>query len=245
MYKTNAYSSFRGGMKFLACCSAIFSYLVSCSDEKSNTSTDNKENSQAAVQPYTIIKSNIEGNDATYRVQVGDTLPNEQESIAIFKEVAGIKDGPAERNTAVYFTRSGFSANADAHAYVRFTKSDEAPQYKLQSASNARMKEAETFTFDSLPEKKLVAELLDAQGSKIAIYKKGSNEYFKVVIFSKGSYDIEPMKPASGNSEDKIVISKKEDDETFTYKEDETGTMIEVYNGNNSLFNSYKILKKG
>lgn len=221
--------------------------LISCGGESDSTAaTDTTTSAEnITLPPYTIVKQDVDGKDATYRIQVGDTLPNEQESIAIFRKVSGIADNKTSRNTAVYFTRAGFSAIADAHAYVMFTKSDEAPQYKLQTADNASMKAGEALTFDSIDNKKLVVEMMDAHGSKTIIYKMPSGEYKRVIIFGGGSYDISTMKGGPGNSAEKIVLIRKDDDETFTYKEDETGKMIEVYNANNSLFNAYKILKKG
>jgi len=227
-----------------------FSLLTSCNEgkpeAKSNTEKASPKASTAITLPeYTVVKSEVDGNDASYRVQTGDTLPNEQECIAIFKKVTGIEEGPATRNTAVYFTRAGFSALADAQAYVMYTKTDEKPKYLLQSATNDHLKKVESLTFDSIPNKKLIVECLEAQGAKIIIYQKPSGEYFDVLIFGDGTYEIEALKAAPGNSPESIVLYKIEDGEKFTYKEDKTGKTIEVYNGNNSLFSGYKILKKG
>ena len=238
----------------LCLCTAVglaFLLLTSCNEGKPETksNTENpspKESTTTTLPEYTIVKSDVDGSDASYRVQVGDTLPNEQESIAIFRKVTGIEEGPAPRNTAVYFTRAGFSALADAQAYVMYTKTDEKPKYLLQSATNDHLKKVESLTFDSIPNKKLIVECLEAQGAKIIIYQKPSGEYFEVLIFGDGTYDdIVPLKAAPGNSPESIVLYKIEDGEKFTYKEDKTGKTIEVYNGNNSLFSAYKILKKG
>jgi hypothetical protein len=90
----------------------------------------------------------------------------------------------------------------------------------------------------------MIVECLEAQGAKIIIYQKPSGEYFKVMIFESGGYDIEPMKAGPGNSASTIVLNITEDGEKFTYKEDLTGKTMEVYNGENIVINSYKILKK-
>jgi hypothetical protein len=223
-------------------------FLCSCGEvtqeaEKNTDNTSSKENTFIQLPDYTVVKSDVDAKDASYRIQVGDTLPNEQQSIAIFKKVSGIEEGPVSRNTAVYFTRAGYSIH-DAQAYVMYTKSDNEPQYKLQSASNDRLKKTEALTFDSIPNKKMIVECLEAQGAKIIIYQKPSGEYFKVMIFESGGYDIEPMKAGPGNSASTIVLNITEDGEKFTYKEDLTGKTMEVYNGENIVINSYKILKK-
>lgn len=227
-----------------------FLFLGSCNEgmqeaKKDAENASVKESAAIALPAYTVVQSDVDGKDASYRVQVGDTLPNEQESIAIFKKVTGMEEGPATRNTAVYFTRAGFSALVDAQAYVMYTKSDKEPKYMLQSASNDVLKKVAALTFDSIPDKKPVAELLEAQGAKMIIYQKPSGEYFNVYLFESGGYDIEPMKAGPGNSADAIVLTRTEDGEKFTYKEDKTGKTMEVYNGDNTLYNSYKILKKG
>jgi hypothetical protein len=107
------------------------------------------------------------------------------------------------------------------------------------------LKKSNHSQFDSIPNKKRIVECLEAQGAKIIIYQKPSGEYFEVLIFGDGTYEIEILKAAPGNSPESIVLYKIEDGEKFTYKEDKTGKTIEVYNGNNSLFSGYKILKKG
>lgn len=224
-------------------------FLCSCGDvtQEAETNTENAgstESKSVTLPAYTVVKSDVDGKDAAYRIQVGDTLPNEQESIAIFRKVTGIENGPTPRNTAVYFTRAGYSIH-DAQAYVMYLKSDNEPQYKLQSASNDRLKKIAALTFDSIPNKKMIVECLEAQGAKIIIYQKPSGEYFNVMIFESGSYDIEPMKAGPGNSASTTVLTKTEEGEKFTYKEDPTGKIMEVYNGENIVINSYKILKKG
>ncbi|GEM_PF-2839805 len=221
--------------------------LAACGNEATVPSEGEKEakNTSIVVPPYTLIKSDLDRKDAIYRVQVGDTLPSEQEAIALFRKVTGIKEGQATRNTVVLLTRDGYSALADAQAAINFMKDDEAPTFRLQSASNETLKKAESLSFDSIPDKKLVVELLESQGSKIIIYQKPSSQYFKVLLYSGGSYDIESMKSGHGNSPHNIVLTKTEDGETFTYKEDDLGKSMDVYNGNNAHFNSYKIIKRG
>jgi hypothetical protein len=193
-----------------------------------------------ALPPYTIVKSDADREDATYRVQVGDTLPDEQQSIAIARKVAGIENMP-NRNTQVFLTRAGFSALADAHAHVTFLTSAEKPEYVLQSGSNTRLKEAESLIFDSIPNKKLIVECIVSSGAKMFIYQKPAGEYLKVLVFSPGSYDIEPVKA----EENPQVFTMMEEGEKFTYKLNESGETMELYNGHNSLMNSYKVIKKG
>lgn len=205
------------------------------SSEEEATATE-----AVALPPYTIVASDVDEKDARYRVQVGDTLPDEQQSIAIARKVSGIENMPA-RNTAVFLTRAGFSALADAQARVTFLTSAEKPEYVLQSGSNTRLKEAESFTFDSIPNKKLIVECIQSSGTKMFIYQKPSGEYLKVLVFSPGSYDVEPMK-GEGNP---LVFTKTEEDEKFTYKLNESGETMEVYNGNNSLIHSFKVIRKG
>ncbi|HEX6431886.1 MAG TPA: hypothetical protein VF008_29545 [Niastella sp.] len=219
--------------------------LTACDGGPESTSSeDSREEATAteavALPPYTIVESDVDSKDARYRIQVGDTLPNEQESIAIARKVAGIENKPT-RNTGVYFTRAGYTALADAQARVIFLVSEEKPEYALQSETNARLKEIESFTFDSIPDKKLIIECIESAGTKMFIYQKPSGEYFKVLVFSPGSYDIEPMK-AEGNPQ---VFTKTEEGEKFTYKLNESGTSMDVYNGNNTLFNSFKVIRKG
>lgn len=227
--------------------------LTSCNEGKPEEKSTAAATETPAPKPapavnlpeYTIVERDITAKDASYRVQVGDTLPNEQESIAIFRKVTGIEEGPTTRNTAVFFTRAGFSALIDAQASVSYLKSNEKPEYKLLSASNDQLKKIAALTFDSIPKKKMIVECLQAQGAKLIIYQKPSGEYFEVLLFESGSYDLEPLKAGKGNSPESIVLYKTEDGEKYTYKEDNTGTTLEAYNGNNVLFDSYKIIKKG
>lgn len=219
--------------------------LTACGDETeaepaASEASPAVNTATAVIPPYTVVHSEVDGKDAKYRVQVGDTLPDEEQSIALARKVAGIENMPSV-NTAVYITRAGFSALADAHAYVMFLNSEEKPSYKLQSSSNDRLKEIVALTFDSIPNKKLIFECLDAAGTKVFIYQKPAGDYIKVLVFDDRSYDIEPMK-AEKNAQ---VFTKTEDDEKFTYKLNETGETMEVYNGNNSLLKSFRVLRKG
>jgi hypothetical protein len=232
----------------LTCLCIATVLITSCGDEKSGADETKKEktaDNPVKLPEYILVESKVDGEDATYRVQTGDTLPNKEECIAIFRKVADIKEGPATRNTAVFFTRGGFSAMADAHAHVSYTKSDSEPKFVLQTASNADLKRIEALTFDSIPSRKLIVELLEAQGMKIFIYKKSGGGYLGVWMFGSGSYDIEPLQAVSADHANGLVFKRTEDGETFTYKEDDTGRMLEVYTGNNTLYNSYRIIKRG
>lgn len=222
--------------------------LISCGDESASpdSSAESKTTTtDVPTPPFTIVKSDIGGNDARYRVQVGDSLPNEEQAMALFKKIAHYEGGTATRNTSVYLTREGFAPLLDAHAHVSMSKGDEKPKYVIQTASNDRLKELAELSFDSIPNKTLIVEFLDAGGSKRGVYKKPSGGYLYVIMFGKDNYEVESIKLGKGHTADQIELVTTGDDDSFTYKEDETGTMLEVYTSEGKLYNAYKILKKG
>lgn len=208
------------------------------------TNEANATISAPALPGYTIVSKDISERDATYRVQVGDTLPSEIECVALAQKITGLEK-TTTRNTAVFFTREGFNAGHGAHASVTFLKGKEAPEFRQLSASNAQFKAAALNTFDSIPGKQLVLECQDETGTKVYIYKKPSGEYLKVLVFSGGGYDIEPMKADAANNADRLTFYKTEYDERFTYQLNETGKTLNVYNENNTLINSMKVLSRG
>jgi hypothetical protein len=168
-------------MRIICVCTTLA--LTSCgqintaaeaSAEEKTTATAEEVTVPLTVPDYTIVKSEVGGSDAAYRVQVGDTLPSEPECLDIFQQVTRMEAGPATRNTAVYFTRAGFSPLISPHAYVMQTKGEAAPRFLLQTASNERLQQAAALRFDSIPGKQLVVECLEAQGAKIFIYQKPS-----------------------------------------------------------------------
>lgn len=221
--------------------------FVSCGDESAEPASATESNAAATdvpTPPFTIVKSDVSGNDARYRVQVGDSLPNEEQAIALFRKIAHYEGGTATRNMSVYLTREGFAPLLDAHAHVSMSKGDEKPKYVIQTASNDRLQELAGLSFDSIPNKTLIVEFLDASGSKRGVYKKPSGGYLYVTMFGKDSYDVESIKLGKGHSADQIELVTTGDD-SFTYREDETGSMLEVYTSEGKLYNAYKILKKG
>lgn len=195
------------------------------------------EPEKVPLPEFKIIKSDLDEKFSTYRVLVGDSLPNESQALAMLEDIT--KNDPAPKSN-VFLYRKGFEMNSGADA--RIDKIEEGNSYLLLSADNSTLQKAAAFTFDSLPTKKELFAGLSNMGAKYFIYELDNGKYIKVFIFSPGQYHVEDITKDPSNGGDIHRFYYKDEHGTFTNTIDTYKKTITITDQNGAAVDVHRLL---
>ncbi|MFD2919252.1 hypothetical protein ACFS6H_05960 [Terrimonas rubra] len=195
------------------------------------------EPDKPALPEYNIFETNKGDSHSSYRINVGDSLPNQEQAVGILDKIA--EDDPALK-VDVFIYRKGFQKNSGADA--RVSKSESEKTYTILSTDNSTLQKAAGYTFDSIPGKKELFAGLSNMGSKILFYELENGKFIKVFISSPGSYFVDEIikDPASGGDIDRFIF--KDGAESFIYDVDKTNKIIKITNQDGDAVDVHKLL---
>lgn len=195
------------------------------------------EPEKLALPEYNIFETNKGDSYSTYRVSVGDSLPNQEQAIGILDKIA---DDDAAHKVDVFLYRKGFHKNSGADG--RISKSESEKNYTILSADNSKLQKAAGYTFDSIPGKKELFSGLSNMGAKISFYELDNGKFIKVFISSPGSYLVDEITKDPNNSGDIERYIFKDGTESFIYDVDKTNKLIKITDQDGAAVDVHKLL---
>ena len=195
------------------------------------------EPDKPTLPEYNIFETNKGDNHSSYRINVGDSLPSEEQAIGILDKIA--EDDPASK-VDVFLYRKGFHKHSGADA--RASKSESEKNYTILSADNSKLQKATGYTFDSIPGKKELYAGLSNMGSKILFYELENGKFIKVFISSPGSYFIDEIikDPARTGDIERFVF--QDGQESYIYDIDKTNKLIKITDQDGAAVDVHKLL---
>lgn len=195
------------------------------------------EPDKPVLPEYKVIKSDLDDKFSSYRVLVGDSLPNETQALAVLEEIT--KNDPAPKSH-VFLYRKGFEMNSGADA--RIEKTEEGNSYELLTVDNSKFQKAAGYTFDSIPTKKELFSGLSNMGAKWFIYELENGKFIKVFIFAPGSYQLEDITKDPANGGDIYRFYYKDEHGTFTNTIDTYKKTITITDQNGAAIDVHRLL---